>query len=135
MGIKPWSRKVETADAATFNEASSNKAASNKMASNTMLKGMVYRDSLLVTALNPKSIIFFMAFFPLFIDPVQAVLPQMLILSTSFLVISAVSVTCYSLFSGYLRGKVKSEKFQSGFNKVSGSMLIGAGAITATIQK
>ncbi|HEY9030308.1 MAG TPA: LysE family translocator [Kangiella sp.] len=95
----------------------------------------VYRDSLIVTALNPKGIIFFMAFFPLFIAPDKAVLPQMIILAFSFLLVSGASALFYALSSGYLRHKVHSAHFQNGFNKVSGGMLVGAGVVTASIQK
>ncbi|MBU2708806.1 LysE family translocator [Zooshikella marina] len=97
-------------------------------------KSSVYLNALLVTALNPKGIIFFMAFFPLFINSSAPVLPQMLILAVSFLGISTLSVTFYATFSGVLRNRVSSVKFQNAFNKVSGGMLVGAGAITATIQ-
>ena len=99
-----------------------------------MKKGSVYFNALLVTALNPKGIIFFIAFFPLFINPDTLVFPQMLIMAVSFLAVSIVSVSTYATFSGILRSKVSSVKFQNGFNKVSGGMLVGAGAITATIQ-
>ncbi len=99
-----------------------------------MEKGSVYLNALLVTALNPKGIIFFMAFFPLFINSSIPVIPQMLIMAVSFLAVSTLSVTFYAMFSGVLRNKVHSVEFQNVFNKVSGSMLLGAGAITATIQ-
>ena len=98
-------------------------------------KGSVYLNALFVTALNPKGIMFFIAFFPLFINPNAPVTPQMLILALSFLVISTLSVSFYATFSGVLRNKVSSVKFQNGFNKVSGCMLVGAGAFTATIKK
>ena len=100
-----------------------------------MKRNSVYLHALMVTALNPKGIIFFMAFFPLFINASDPALPQMLVLAVSFLAVSTVSVSFYALSSGFLRSKVGSVKFQNGFNKVSGGMLIGAGAITATIQK
>ncbi len=100
-----------------------------------MAKRTVYRDSLVVTALNPKGIVFFMAFFPLFIDPNRAVLPQMSVMACTFLTVSAASASFYALFSGYLRNKVRSARFQNRFNKVSGSLLVGAGVLTASIQK
>ncbi len=40
----------------------------------------------LVTALNPKSITFFVAFLPQFIDPKQPLLPQMVIFELTFLI-------------------------------------------------
>lgn len=110
------------------------KASAASIESKQMEKGSVYFNALLVTALNPKGIIFFMAFFPLFINANAPVLSQMIIMALSFLVVSTLSVTFYATFSGILRNKVSSVKFQNGFNKVSGGMLVGAGAITATIQ-
>jgi homoserine/homoserine lactone efflux protein len=120
LGIKTW--RARTTE-------------SNEVAKIPMVKGSVYRESLIVTALNPKGIIFFMAFFPLFIEPNKAALPQMAILALSFLVVSASSASIYALFSGYLRSKVSSVTFQNRFNKISGGMLVGAGTITASIQK
>jgi threonine/homoserine/homoserine lactone efflux protein len=95
----------------------------------------VFKEALIVTALNPKGIVFFIAFFPLFIDVSTPVLPQMLIMAFTFLFVSGGSATFYSFFAGFLRSKVKTAKFQQRFNKVSGSMLVGAGAVTATMQK
>jgi len=118
LGIKAFRTKATAAD----------------IESKQMGKGSVYFNALFVTALNPKGIIFFMAFFPLFINANAPVLSQMIIMAVSFLVVSTLSVTFYAIFSGILRNKVGSVKFQNGFNKVSGGMLVGAGAITATIQ-
>ncbi|WP_448567692.1 LysE family translocator [Thalassotalea ganghwensis] len=101
----------------------------------SVIKGSVFINALIVTALNPKGIIFFMAFFPLFIDANSPVFPQMLVMAISFLTISMASVTFYATFSGLLRSKVRSVSFQNGFNKVSGSMLVGAGTITATLER
>lgn len=119
LGIKAWQKKVSLNDFGTTH---------NK-------NGKIFKEALIVTALNPKGIIFFIAFFPLFIDTSKAVLPQMLIMALSFLTVSALSASFYSIFSGYIRNKVKTERAQKAFNRLSGSMLIGAGTITATLQK
>ncbi len=111
------------------------KVSVTEVAPKQMQKGSVYFNALVVTAFNPKGIIFFMAFFPLFINANTPLLSQMLIMAVTFLGVSTASVSFYATFSGMLRSKVSSVKFQNGFNKVSGGMLIGAGAITATIQK
>jgi threonine/homoserine/homoserine lactone efflux protein len=37
----------------------------------TIRTGQYFRQALLITLLNPKAIVFYMAFFPLFIDPAQ----------------------------------------------------------------
>lgn len=122
LGLNAWFTKPHTHDMEELDKTQ------NK-------NGKIFKEALIVTALNPKGIIFFIAFFPLFINTNNAALPQMLILGLSFLAVSLFSASFYSIFSGYLRSKVKSIKFQKAFNKVSGSMLIGAGAFTATLQK
>lgn len=119
LGIKAWRTKSSDQDA----ELPTTKG--NK----------VFKEALIVTALNPKGIVFFIAFFPLFIDVNAPVVPQMLIMASTFLLVSGGSATFYSFFAGFLRSKVKTAKFQQRFNKVSGSMLMGAGAVTASMQK
>lgn len=119
LGIKAWRAKVSIEDADLPTEQG------NK----------VFKEALIVTALNPKGIVFFIAFFPLFINVDVAVIPQMTIMALTFLAVSAGSATFYSTFAGLLRSKVRSVKFQKRFNKLSGSMLAGAGAVTATMQK
>lgn len=119
IGIKAWRTKITP-------------ESMNKMPKEN---SKLFKEAFLVTALNPKGIIFFIAFFPLFIDTNKSALPQMLIMAFSFLFVSLVSASFYALFSNYLRSKVRSVSFQKAINKVSGSMLIGAGTITATLQK
>ena len=100
-----------------------------------MKKKSLFWHALVVTALNPKGIIFFLAFFPLFIDTTRAAIPQMWVMAVTFLFVSCLSATCYSFFSGMIKAKVTSKSFQSIFNKISGSLLIGAGTLTAAIKK
>jgi len=95
----------------------------------------IFRDVMIVTALNPKGILFFMAFLPLFITTSEPVIPQMSILAISFLAVSLFSVSCYAVLSGYLRGYLTKPRVQDGFNKVGGSLLVSAGVITAGMQK
>jgi threonine/homoserine/homoserine lactone efflux protein len=101
----------------------------------TTEKKNIFREALIVTALNPKGIVFFISFFPLFINTQIPVLPQMLTMVGSFLVVSALSASFYANFAGFLRSKVKSERFQRAFNKVSGTMLATAGVVTASINQ
>jgi len=97
--------------------------------------GSIFNKAFVVTALNPKGIIFFLAFFPLFIDLNTSVLPQMLILGASFVVIAGLTVTSYSLFASCIRTKSNSPTFHNFMNKTSGSMLVLAGVITASLSK
>ena len=51
----------------------------------------------LVTALNPKSITFFVAFLPAFLDPKADFLTQMLVFETTFLVLAFANAFGYAL--------------------------------------
>ena len=57
-----------------------------------------------VTAMNPKSIGFFLAFVPQFIHADRAVLPQALILIATFVVLAACNALAYALLADRLRG-------------------------------
>ncbi len=119
LGIKAWRTKSNV----------------EKFKTMPIKKGKMFKSALLVTALNPKGIIFFSTFFPLFIDAKKAVIPQMIIIAVSFLLVAVTSTTFYSAFSGYLGNRVNSPRFQSTFNKTNGTILMGAGVITASVQK
>lgn len=88
----------------------------------------------LVTCLNPKGILFFVAFFPLFIDPHLAFWPQVLILQTTFLVIAFASALTYAFFASRARGLVRNERLIGAVNKAGGSMLIGAGVASVAMR-
>jgi threonine/homoserine/homoserine lactone efflux protein len=85
----------------------------------------------LVTALNPKSITFFVAFLPQFLDPRADFWSQMLIFEGTFLALAFLNAFAYGLVASRARGLVSSPKAIGTFNKVGGSLLIGAGGVTA----
>lgn len=54
---------------------------------NTAVRGKLYRKGILMNILNPKVILFFLAFFPQFIDRgIENPVPQMLLLGSVFMV-------------------------------------------------
>ena len=131
LGIKAWRAEPQLP---SMGEGGDGQAINSSIES-SIDRGALYRRALLITVLNPKGIIFFMAFFPLFMDPAQPALPQMLALMIGFEIASIVSVCCYGLGSGLLRSRIHSLVFQRRFNRTSGAMLIGAGAFTAALQR
>ena len=86
----------------------------------------------LVTALNPKSITFFVAFLPTFLDPHADFLRQMLMFETTFLVLAFANAFGYALVASRARGFVSNPRAIGVINKVGGGLLIGAGAATVT---
>lgn len=94
----------------------------------------LFKSSYIVTALNPKSIAFFVAFLPQFIDPLQPVLAQSILLGSTFLFLATVNATLYALFAGQLRESMKKRRVRRWFNRCGASALIGAGVFTAGMQ-
>ncbi|MDA0708198.1 MAG: LysE family translocator [Proteobacteria bacterium] len=98
----------------------------------------VFFDSMLVEILNPKVIIFYVAFLPQFVDP-SASYPlwlQFIILGTiDNLLFSMVDIAVIFLTSSVIGRLKKSEKPQKIMRWVSGSTLMGLGAYMATSDK
>jgi len=81
--------------------------------------------------LNPKSIIFFVAFVPQFIDPHVSALPQIVVFETTFVVLAALNAFCYAMLAAAARQAVRNARVQRAVNRTGGSLLIGAGLFAA----
>jgi threonine/homoserine/homoserine lactone efflux protein len=88
----------------------------------------------LVTALNPKSITFFVAFLPQFLDPSLGFWRQMLIFEATFLGLAFANAVGYGLIASRARALVQNPRAVGLFNRVGGSLLIGAGLAAAGIR-
>lgn len=84
-----------------------------------------------VTALNPKSITFFVAFLPQFLDRHGDFWTQMAIFETTFLVLAFANALGYALIASRARGLFGSPRAIRIFNRTGGTLLIGAGLATA----
>ncbi len=100
----------------------------------TPLRSMV-AQAFYVTLLNPKGIVFYLAYFPQFISTGQPVLPQVLLLGATFLALSFTNAAGYALLAGYAGSAMSNPAWGRAINRVGGSILIGAGAFTATIRQ
>ncbi len=88
-----------------------------------------------VTALNPKSIAFFVAFLPQFISPDHPPVPQMVIMGGTFLVLAIANAAAYGLLAGSLRAQIRRPATMRLVNRVGGTALIGAGVATAALRR
>jgi threonine/homoserine/homoserine lactone efflux protein len=86
----------------------------------------------IVTALNPKSITFFIAFLPQFLDPNGSFIRQILIFETTFLCLAAANAFGYALVASRARRAVQNPTVIAWVNRVGGSLLIGAGVATVS---
>src|SRR5262245_35057768 len=88
----------------------------------------------LVTALNPKSITFFVAFLPQFIDPNGAFWLQMLIFEATFVPLAFANAVGYAVAASRARNLVQGPRAVGILNRIGGSLLIGAGLAAATMR-
>jgi threonine/homoserine/homoserine lactone efflux protein len=95
----------------------------------TPLKMMAHAYA--VTALNPKSLIFFMAFLPQFIERDALILPQLALLAVTFVVMATLNASAYAWLAGAARGLIRSSRVLKTINRIGGGVLVGAGLATA----
>ena len=88
----------------------------------------------LVTALNPKSITFFVAFLPQFLDRNADFWTQMAIFEATFLVLAFCNAFGYALVASRARSVFASERAIRIFNRTGGSLLVGAGVATVAMR-
>ncbi|MTH96794.1 LysE family translocator [Roseibium sp. RKSG952] len=95
----------------------------------------IFLNAFVVTALNPKGIVFFMAFLPLFIAPDAAIVPQLFLLGATFVVLGVLNAAVYALAASALGARLRSPAMIKIINRVGGSFLIGAALMTAKLQR
>jgi threonine/homoserine/homoserine lactone efflux protein len=98
------------------------------------LRGMFWR-AYVVTALNPKSIVFFIAFVPQFVVAQAPLMPQFTIMVATFVGLAAVNVALWALLAGEMRRRFERPGTMRWISRVGGSFLIGAGLLTAMARR
>ena len=98
-------------------------------------KGTAFRDSAIVTLLNPKSIGFFVAFVPQFIDPATPFIPQFTVMIVTFVGLGGVNALAYALLAATLRNLVARPDRMASLQLGSGAVLIGLAIFTATLRR
>ena len=98
-------------------------------------QGAMFWHAYVVTALNPKSIVFFIAFVPQFVAAGRPPLPQFLILEATFVMLAAVNAALWALLAGQLRARFRTPRMQRLVNRTGGGLLIAAGAVTALARR
>ena len=95
----------------------------------------IFRNAAVVTALNPKSIVFFVAFVPQFIVTEAALLPQFGILIATFVGLAFVNALLYALLADRLRGAIRQPSVLAWMTRAGGSVLIAMSVATATLRR
>jgi threonine/homoserine/homoserine lactone efflux protein len=119
LGIKLW-RAGDTLDASPRTD--------------TVSAGKMLGHAWLVTALNPKGITFFVAFLPQFVNPHADFVTQVIVFEATFLVLCISNALGYALVASRARSVVRNRRTIRVFNRVGGSLLIGAGVATVSVR-
>ena len=91
----------------------------------------IFSSAYITTALNPKSIVFFLAFIPQFIEPELPFTTQVVILGATFFVLAIISVLGYAALAIYAGQQLHLSLIQRWTHRIGGGLLIGAGGMTA----
>jgi threonine/homoserine/homoserine lactone efflux protein len=100
-----------------------------------MALSRVFLQGFIVSATNPKVLLFYAAFLPQFVDTAAPVLPQMVLLSITFLVIAAGLDSCFALAAGRIRPLFANPRIGRLQNRLTGSLLIAAGLWLAVTRR
>jgi len=95
----------------------------------------IFGHAALVTALNPKGIIFIIAFVPQFLSPALPALPQFGIMMVTFVGFGAINALAYALLADQLRQRIRRPSVLTMMNRAGGAALITMGIITATMKR
>ncbi|WP_280154964.1 LysE family transporter [Piscinibacter sp. XHJ-5] len=89
-----------------------------------------FRQALAITLLNPKAIVFYMAFFPLFVDPTQhRGLPTFAFMAATIAALTFLYAAIVVLLTRRLADRLRSDpRWTRMLNRVAGVMLLGFGA-------
>ena len=95
----------------------------------------VFAHAATVTALNPKSIAFFIAFVPQFLRPAAPLAPQFATLIATFVTLATLNALLYALLADRLRARIRRPAVLRWMNRAGGTALIGMGALTAGLAR
>jgi threonine/homoserine/homoserine lactone efflux protein len=119
LGVRLWRTPVAEAAAATP----------------LVRRRRMFIHAFAVTALNPKSIVFFVAFLPQFLDPHEPLLPQMMLLGATFIGLAMLVVSSYAVMAASARRVICRPAYQRIVNRSGGGLLVGAGVLAAAWRR
>ena len=125
LGVQMWRAKSSTLPTAAAGRETAAKAGKRS----TFLHGFI------TTILNPKVVVFLVAFVPQFMNPAAAPLPQAVLMTATFVVLAFLSDGAYAVFASRARQSFMGERTMKWVQRTGGSLLIGAGLLTAVTKR
>lgn len=115
--------------------ASNRAALSDLTTPEALPPGKIFAHAASVTALNPKSIAFFIAFVPQFISPTAPLPPQFAILIATFVGLAGINALAYALLADTLRARLLRPSAMTWLSRAGGTALIAMGVGTALLRR
>jgi threonine/homoserine/homoserine lactone efflux protein len=128
LGIKAWRTPADETAAGQADAGAVTKAARPRTA------WSMFRNGFLVAGSNPKAILFAAALLPQFIDASRPTLPQFGMLVATFAVIEVSWYLVYAGFGTRIGGKLRSRHVAQAFNRLTGGVFVGFGAMMALVR-
>jgi homoserine/homoserine lactone efflux protein len=91
---------------------------------------IIFTHIFLITAFNPKTIIFFLAFFPVFIDPAENTIRQMLTMGAIFISLGTISATTYCFAAAKINTLIQNGSTTRIINIITATILCIIGIVT-----
>ncbi len=117
LGIQQWRARPEAEDDAVPGAAPTTLRSGRSL----LIQGVV------VTTANPKSMFFLAAFFPQFIDPLAAPVPQFALLGVTFLAITFGFTALWAVVAGHAGTAFRTRRGIRWRNRIAGTLMLGAG--------
>jgi len=89
----------------------------------------IFLHTYAVTALNPKSLVFFVAFLPQFLDASAPLAPQMIVFEATFLVLATINASLYAGLAFAARRRIRQPGVRRAVNRTGGTLMIAAGVL------
>ena len=95
----------------------------------------LFLQGMVVAITNPKTILFYIAFFPQFMDPALSASGQLLVLSVTFFCAASSTDLIYAFLAGRLRPWLTGERRGRIRNKITDALLAGTGVALALTRR
>ena len=93
-----------------------------------------FKEAFMIAMTNPKAILFFVAFFPMFLDTSLAAFPQFMIMTLTFMALSFVSLATFGYLAKSVRHWFKNVSLVKIFHRVTGGIFIGFGVALLQVK-
>ncbi|AGK49332.1 lysE type translocator family protein [Burkholderia thailandensis MSMB121] len=132
LGVKAWRARVDGQSAAGAADVAPHAGRADAVAS--VSRWALFRNGFLVAGSNPKAILFAAALLPQFIDASAPTLPQFGILVATFAVIEVSWYIVYASFGTRIGVTLRSANVAKAFNRLTGGLFVGFGAMMALVR-